>query len=95
VKDCGVAVTMPQGQSRAPHLSIGRLVNVGTVPGFPPDLGSLLRRGGLARRPPMALARGGGPVIVRAGESPCTWRRGPAGSCKRGTAMTGGAGEVW
>jgi len=61
VKDCGVAVTMPQGQSRAPHLSIGRLVNVGTVPGFPPGLGSPLRRGGWARRPPMARHGAEGP----------------------------------
>src|SRR5438552_2569992 len=30
--------------------------------------------GGLARCPPMAPGRGGGPVVVRAGESPCTWR---------------------
>jgi len=34
VKVCGVAAAMPLGQSRAPHLLIGCVVNVGTVRGF-------------------------------------------------------------
>jgi len=35
-KVCGVLVARLQGNSWAPHPSIGQKVNVGTIPGFPP-----------------------------------------------------------
>src|ERR1022692_3147750 len=71
------------------------MVNVGTTPGFRLCLAVQAGRSGLARCPPTAPERGGGPVVVRAGESPCTRRRGPAGSRMRGTARDGDAGEHW
>jgi hypothetical protein len=55
----------PQGYSWAPTLSIDSVVNVGTVPAYP-----VRGWGGQARRLPVALARGGAVVLVRAGESP-------------------------
>ena len=66
---CGVGVARPQGQSWAPNSSIGSRVNVGTLPPVPSPA-DLLAVGGNARRRRMLAGRDGGPVVVRAGESP-------------------------
>jgi hypothetical protein len=60
MNDCGVAVTKLQGHSWAPHPSNGSRVNVGTAASVPT---------GRARRQPMPMKRGGGPVVVRGRES--------------------------
>ena len=69
------------------------MVNVGTIPG-PPLLVRMpcgpIREGASSADGP---GWGGGPVVVRAGESPCAWRRGPAGSRTRGMTRDGDAGE--
>jgi hypothetical protein len=75
VKGYGVAVAMPQGQSWAPHLSSGSVVNVGTIPVVPSPVSRLLA-GGKARRRLRLPGWGGGAVVVRAQES-CAHGEGP------------------
>lgn len=69
MKVCGVGVARSQGHSWTPNLSNEHEVNVGTVLVAPHPLAFGLV-GGKARRRLMPLGRGGGPVVVRAGESP-------------------------
>jgi hypothetical protein len=69
LKVCGVGMAKSQGQSWAPNLSSGHAVNVGTVPPVPSPA-SLGLADGNARRRRMPVGQGGGPVVVRAGESP-------------------------
>ena len=69
LKVCGVGVARSQGQSWAPNPTSGHAVNVGTVPPVPSPA-SVELAGGNARRRRMPVGRGGGPVVVRAGESP-------------------------
>jgi hypothetical protein len=65
---CGVAVA----RDDAPGVELGAdpanrsMVNVGSVPAVPTKLLGL----GQAHRPLLPPGRGGGPVVVRAGESP-------------------------
>ena len=68
-KACGVGVARPQGHSWAPNSSIGSRVNVGTFSPVPSPA-DLWVVGGNARCRRMLAGRGGGPVVVRAGESP-------------------------
>jgi hypothetical protein len=67
-KACGVLVAKPQGQSWAPNLSNGSRVNVGTILAVPSPASRPLVEG-KARRRPMLLGWGGGPVVVRGRES--------------------------
>jgi hypothetical protein len=69
VNACGVAVARLQGHSWAPTLLNGQIVNVGTTSMAPP-CSPARAVGGKARRRLMLLGWGGGPVVVRAGESP-------------------------
>lgn len=66
---CGVGVAMPSGYSWVPPRPIDCVVNVGTVPGRP-DCRATSPDGGRPVVEPMAAGQGGGPVVVRAGESP-------------------------
>jgi hypothetical protein len=67
-KVCGVLVAMLQGEELGADPVDRDVVNVGTVPvpPCPPPVGG----GGQARCRLMAPGRGGGSVVVRAGESP-------------------------
>jgi hypothetical protein len=67
-KDCGVPVAMLQGQSWAPHLSTGCVVNVGTVR-EPPSPLATKAGGGQARCRLSAPGRDGALVVVRGRES--------------------------
>jgi len=68
-KACGVGVARSQGQSWAPNPMSGHAVNVGTVSPVPSPASRVLA-GGNARCRRMPARRDGGPVVVRAGESP-------------------------
>lgn len=65
---CGVLVAMLQGQSWAPHLSTGCVVNVGTDPGAP-YLPTCQVGIGQARCQLMVQGRDGAFVVVRGRES--------------------------
>ena len=69
LKTCGVGVARSQGHSWAPTPSKGSRMNVGTFPTAPPGPAAS-GEGGKVRRRLMLSGRGGGPVVVRAGESP-------------------------
>jgi hypothetical protein len=62
-KACGVAVAMLRGQSWAPTPSSGSRVNVGTIPPVP-TVCPTRATAGKARRRPMLVGWGGGPVVV-------------------------------
>lgn len=66
---CGVAMAMLQRHSWAPTPSNASTVNVGTIPTVP-DLSGSQPGGGKVRCRLMRLEWGGGPVVVRVGESP-------------------------
>jgi hypothetical protein len=67
-KVCGVGVARSQGHNWAPHPTTSNQEgDVGTGPLVPQPA---MVVGGNARRQRMLVARGGGPVVVRAGESP-------------------------
>ena len=68
MKVCGVAVTMLQGQSWAPHLSNGLGVNVGTTRLVPSSARSQ-RVSGKACRRLTPIGWDGGVVVVRDRES--------------------------
>jgi hypothetical protein len=87
-KDCGVLVAMLQGQSWAPPLSTGCVVNVGTVREPPSPLASQAG-GGLVRCRLLAPGRDGALVVVRGRESR---PHGEGGQQVRssGTGMSGG-----
>ena len=65
---CGVAVARLQGHSWAPTLSNGWKVNVGTILSVPSPA-SIMLVGGKACCRLMPTGWGGGPVVVRDGES--------------------------
>jgi hypothetical protein len=69
VNACGVAMAMLQGHSWTPTPSNASTVNVGTISTVPDPPGSQ-PGGGKVRCRPMRSGWGGGPVVVRAGESP-------------------------
>ena len=97
MKDYGVAVAMPQGQSWPPHPTNGTTVNVGTTSLPPPRTRRPGGSVGKARRP--LMARGGAEAgsSPRAGK-PSTWRSGPADHVVeelQGTKTLVNTGELW
>ncbi|WP_276082661.1 transposase [Nonomuraea thailandensis] len=69
LKVCGVGVARLPGYSWAPNRPIGCVVNVGTARGRP-SARAASPADGQVRCRLSAVGRGGGPVVVRAGESP-------------------------